>query len=78
VNIASGNPLTIREVIETLADHIGRSQFVDFDVLPTPANDPPRLTASVQRLKSEVQWAPSLSLQAGIADTVSWWRKQGQ
>lgn len=74
VNVASGNPSTIREVIETLADHLGRSHLVDFDVLPVPASDPPRLTAAVQRLRDEVRWQPSFSLQAGIADTVNWWR----
>lgn len=76
VNIASGTSITIREVVECIARELQRPDLIRFGALPAPTNDPLQLTAAVKRLRNEVHWQPSTSLEAGIADTIDWWKRQ--
>ena len=39
-----------------------------------PASEPPLLVADVRRLREEVGFEPAWSFEAGVADTVAWWR----
>lgn len=74
VNIASGEPTTVAEVVERLADIMGRPQLLRLGALPSPPNDPPRLVADVRRLRREVGFPPARSLGRGLEDAVAWWR----
>jgi nucleoside-diphosphate-sugar epimerase len=76
VNIASGIPVTLREVIETIARQLEAPDLPQFGAKEIAPNDPPVLTATVKRLSEEVQWYPKYSLEAGIADTIQWWKLQ--
>ncbi len=76
VNIASGNPVAIREVVEKAAAIIGRKDLLRLGALETPADDPAQLVASVHRLTNEVNWRPQIGLDEGLAQTVEWWRGQ--
>lgn len=77
VNIASGEGITIRTVVEEIARQLQAEDRVAFGALPAPAGDPARLTASVERLRGELGWRPSFTLETGIADAVAWWRSRG-
>ena len=70
VNIASGEPVTIKEVVLKIARHLGREELVELGALPSRENDPPVLTADVSRLRNEVLWTPGIGLDAGITDTI--------
>ncbi len=76
VNIASGAPVSIRTVVETIAKQLHTEDRIDFGALEAPANDPPILTAEVRRLREEVGWSPSMSVEEGIAETIAWWKSQ--
>lgn len=76
VNIASGEPRQLREIIETAANAVGRLDLVKFGVRPPIANDPPCLAASVSRLRNEVGFKPRYGLEDGIKATVQWWESQ--
>ncbi len=76
VNIGSGQPVTLREVIYQIAHGIGRSDLVRLGALPMSPSDPPLLCADVRRLSSEVGWAPAYDLDHGLGDTVRWWRDE--
>lgn len=72
MNIASGKPTSIRNVVEEIGSQMGKSSLIDCGALPTPPNDPPLLTASVERLHT-IGWVPHYTLESGIADTIEWW-----
>ena len=72
VNVASGEPVTIREIVLQIADHFGRRDLVEFGAIPTGANDPPLLVADVRRLKMELGWKPAHSLASGLDATLEW------
>lgn len=76
VNIASGRPVALRDVVTQIGDTLGRPELIRFDALPAPANDPPFLVADVRRLTRCGGWEPRFSLEEGVAETVEWWREQ--
>lgn len=75
VNMGSGEPLRVRDLIEALARAAGRPDLVRLGARPSP-NEPARLTADVTRLRDEVGWTRSISLDEAAARTVAWWREQ--
>ncbi len=76
VNIASGNPVRIREMVEMIGVILDKPELIALGALPLPPQDPPRLTAEVKRLEREVGWKPSYTLQSGLADACAWWQSQ--
>jgi nucleoside-diphosphate-sugar epimerase len=74
VNIASGAPVRLRDVVGELARRAGAGERVRIGALPAAANDPAVLTAAVERLRGEVGWAPAYDLGAGLEHTLAWWR----
>jgi nucleoside-diphosphate-sugar epimerase len=76
VNIASGEPVTIREIVLQIADHFGRGDLVEFGAIPTAATEPPLLVADVRRLKLELGWKPVHSLASGLDATLEWQKRR--
>jgi nucleoside-diphosphate-sugar epimerase len=73
VNVASGEPVQIRDVVRTLAGLVNEPGLVRLGSVAAPAGDPPVLTAHVGRLRDEVGWTPQYSIRSGLADVVDWW-----
>lgn len=76
VNIASGRPVSLREVVLAAAECLGAGDRVEFGALSAPANEPPVLLADVRRLAQEVGWQPVYNLTTGIAQAVQGWKNQ--
>jgi nucleoside-diphosphate-sugar epimerase len=74
VNIATGDCVPIRAVVDTLAELTGRPDLVRLGARPAPKDEPPRLAASVTVLREGVGFAPRFTLAEGLADTLAWWR----
>jgi nucleoside-diphosphate-sugar epimerase len=74
VNIGSGEAITQKHVIETIARLIGRPDLLQLGVTPTGANDPERLVPDVSRLRSP-GFTPKHTLDSGLADVICWWRR---
>jgi nucleoside-diphosphate-sugar epimerase len=74
INIASGEPVAVRTLVEHIAAKVGRSELVRMGIRPIPIGEPSFLVANVHRLREELGWRPRLSLAAGLANTVAWWR----
>lgn len=70
VNIASGRPVALREVVLAAADYLGARERVQFGVVPTSVNEPLLLVGDNRRLSDEVVWCPHYDLVTGIAQTV--------
>ncbi len=75
VNLASGTPMRVRDLIEALAEAAARPDLVCLGALPAPAG-PARLTAEVARLRDEVGWTPSTELPDAAAQTFAWWQSR--
>lgn len=71
VNVASGEPVRLRHVVELLGELTGASHLLRIGALAAPASDPPFLVADVERLRGEVGFVPRHDLKSGLALTVS-------
>lgn len=76
VNIASGDPVALKEIIHIIADILERKELVRLGARPAPANEPACLVADTRRLREEVHWSPQYRLRQGLEETVRWWREQ--
>lgn len=74
VNIASGSPLSIRDLVYKIAARLGHEELLRLGALPTAPHDPPLLVADVRRLKEDVGWQPHYEIEAGIEETIAWWK----
>jgi nucleoside-diphosphate-sugar epimerase len=74
VNVASGKPLAVGDVVTSIAAKLGRPELLQFGVIELPASEPPLLVADVTRLSRELAWAPKYTLDAGLDQTIDWWR----
>jgi nucleoside-diphosphate-sugar epimerase len=76
VNIGSGQPVRLRDVVMQIGEQIGRQELIQLGALPPPSGDPPTLVADVARLRDEVGWHPRRSLASGLADSIAWWKEE--
>jgi nucleoside-diphosphate-sugar epimerase len=75
VNLASGTPVAVAEIVARIAREIGRPELVLRGALPDRPNEPPLLVGDVARLREEVGFTPEIALADGIRDSVEWWRE---
>ena len=76
VNIASGKPIALKEIILSIADTLGKKNFVKLGALPQKENEPPVLFGDTKRLFSEVIWQPQYDIDDGIRETIYWWQER--
>lgn len=76
VNIASGRPLTLREVVSAVADQMRASELVQFGAIASRQDEPPLLVGDCRRLLEELGWLPSYNMKTGIEQTIQWWRSR--
>jgi nucleoside-diphosphate-sugar epimerase len=76
VNIGSGEPVSVRTIVELIGKTLDRSDHIDYGAIPSDPHDPPFLVADVRRLQEEIGWRPSLSLQDALPHVVQWWKEK--
>jgi nucleoside-diphosphate-sugar epimerase len=78
VNVATGEPTRIGEIVDTIADLVGRPELVRRGALPARPGEPSTLVADARRLREEVGFSPRISLRDGLATTIDWWRSESR
>lgn len=76
VNVASGIPIAVREVVATIGELIGRSDLLAIGALPYRGNDPRHVVGDVTKLALGTHWKPRYELESGLRDTIEWWRQE--
>jgi nucleoside-diphosphate-sugar epimerase len=74
VNVASGVPVQVADVISAVAVQAGRPELVRMGARSQRPGEPESLTADVRRLREDVGFSPEIDLREGVARTVAWWR----
>jgi nucleoside-diphosphate-sugar epimerase len=74
VNIASGEPVPVRDIVALIAAEAGGCGRVRFGELAIRAGEPAVIAGDAHRLLEEVGFTPAVGLEQGIAETVAWWR----
>ncbi len=76
VNIASGEPITIAELVRTIGRLLGKSHLVAIGAVGYRENDPMQVFADTTRLRQEIGWSPRYTLETGLAHTLAWWEER--
>ncbi len=77
VDLGSGHFSTIKTVVEKLVNLINPEIIPQFGTLPERPLEQTRI-ARISDSKASIGWEPSISLDEGLASTVSWYQKQMQ
>lgn len=78
VNVCSGVPVTMRQVMETIGEVVGGSDLIRFGATPYREWDPPFICGDNRRLREAACWTPRYpNLRSGLGQTVAWWRMRG-
>ena len=72
INIASGTPTRVRDLVEGLATRLGHPELVRYGA--RPMLEPMSITADVSRLRDEVRWRPKITLDQGLEKAARFWR----
>lgn len=73
-NISSGEPITIRLLMETIGDILGRKELIQFGASPLRQWEPDFICGDSGKLKS-YGWQPKYNLCSGLEDTIRWWQR---
>ena len=75
VNIGSGNPLSLRSVLEEVGRQIGRIDLIRFGTREA-AQQATDIWPNTRKLIESTSWRPRCELAEGIGQTIAWWRSQ--
>jgi nucleoside-diphosphate-sugar epimerase len=73
-NIGGSTPIAVRELVERLADALGRRDLLDVGKREDRPGDPEVLWANTTRLRTSVGWEPSTGLDEALDQTIAWWK----
>ena len=76
INIASGQAITLRDIIFQIGRQTGRSDLIQLGAIPQATTDSPIVVADTSRLTAELDWQPRWDLAQGIEKTIAWWRQE--
>jgi nucleoside-diphosphate-sugar epimerase len=74
VNVGSGQPVKLRQMVETIARYLNREENLALGALPADPREAPLLVADVRRLANVIGWKPSITLEEGLGRTCDWWK----
>lgn len=74
INVASGEPVTIREVIKKVVSMVGRGK-ADFGKITYRAGENMALYADIKLAKKILAWQPAITLDEGLKRTIAWYEK---
>lgn len=77
VNIASGEEWSVGSILIELGAMAGRPELITLGSLQNLPNDPPRIAARTERLRSEVGFMYREPIKKRLAETLEWWRIHG-
>jgi nucleoside-diphosphate-sugar epimerase len=76
INIASGQELTLEQMVKRIASKLDALDRVDFGHYPQRPDDPQKITADISQLSDGIGWTPGYDLDSAIDETIAWWKNQ--
>ncbi len=75
-NLSSGTAVPVRRISEMIRDRVDRDLPLGFGKVPFRAGSRMVLEARNDRLRDATGWAPEVSLECGIDETLAWHRQK--
>ena len=77
-NVASGQAISIADIVRRLGELAGRPDLVRVGALADRPDEPPRIVADVQRLPIPLDAWPTISLDQGLSEALSYWLQRAK
>ncbi|MFG1466447.1 NAD(P)-dependent oxidoreductase [Xanthobacter sp. DSM 24535] len=74
-NLGSGQPVPVRQIVESIRDLVAPEMELVFGEIPYRADQIWHMEADIARLTKATGWTPRIELEAGLAKTVAWHRE---
>ncbi|MDD5109212.1 MAG: NAD(P)-dependent oxidoreductase [Candidatus Omnitrophica bacterium] len=71
INIASGQPITVKEVVSIIAEKMGCRDLISFGTKPGLIEEAPLILADIARLTKEVRWKPKYDIFSGLDQLIN-------
>lgn len=75
-NIASGQPIRLKDMVDTIARKLGKEHLIELGALPARTDEPPFLVADISHTFEQLNWRPEYTLETGLENTIAWWQTQ--
>lgn len=75
INIASGRPVSIRQMIETIQRRIGKGEARFGEIAYRPGENL-KLYADISKARALLGWEPKVALETGLDKTIQWIRNR--
>ena len=72
INLGNPSEFTIKELAEVVIEKINPNLEMIFK--PLPSDDPLQRKPVIRLAKNKLNWEPSISLNDGLDETISWFR----
>ncbi len=69
-NVASGDPVRLREIVETVESLTGGGGSVGIGEIPQRGDQPGEIVADIERFTRDAGWVPQMDLDSGLELTV--------
>jgi nucleoside-diphosphate-sugar epimerase len=76
IDIGSGIPISIRNLVEYIANRLDRFDLIQFGAIPNNSQEAPLVVANPTRLRTELNWYPQYDLTSGITETINFWKQE--
>ena len=73
VNVGSGEAPTVKEIVTTIGEAVGRPELLRFGAVPYYEGEPMLIVADNAKLRTS-GWSPRWGLTEGLRHAVEWWR----
>jgi nucleoside-diphosphate-sugar epimerase len=73
-NIGSGQPVSVAQIANAVGQIVGRPDLLRFGARAALPFDTAFCCADTARLRRDTSWEPTISLDSGLEQTVTWWR----
>lgn len=75
VNIASGKRVSLMEIINIIAEIIGKPELLQIGAMVVSSDEPPEILGDVRRLRCEVNFNKEFDLRERLKETVNYWKR---
>lgn len=76
VNIGSGKPIKLKEIILNIGKKIGKENLIHFGEIKSAENEPRMIVSDNTKLINNTNWTQKYDLDSGLDITIDWWRKK--
>jgi nucleoside-diphosphate-sugar epimerase len=76
VNIASGVPVALKDIVELLGRIMGRPDLIRLGAIPPAVTDVPVVLADTRLMSEQLAWRARTDLETGLERTIGWWRQR--